>query len=173
MNTHNLVEDMVWLTEPEKTKAHGYADEFENLFEECNVPRTLFTYLRASDIIAQCFYISRIEARLMEVSAPGPSTAKNAPTVESIVEAAGKARERLRKAMKEFEEYCANAGTPVDKGLAAIMRPILKKAEGVYEKVVQLDGAKKDHHGATAKRGTQAIETASIPGGPEASCDEE
>lgn len=49
------------------------------------------------------------------------------------VEALAKTWERLRKAMKELTEACEAEGTPLGKGLADTMKPILKRAEGVLE----------------------------------------
>jgi len=159
MDVQTLLSDNTWMTDEEKKRAGEFAEAFADLFEKSAVVSTLLVCIRAADIIALYFHVARIESRLLEVASAASADAKRGATVEDILEAAGKARERLRKAVKELEEYCSNAGTPIDKGLAGIMRPILKKAEGVYEDALQFEGRKKARKHAAAKRGSLPAET--------------
>lgn len=48
-------------------------------------------------------------------------------------EVLGKARDRFRKAMKEFEDSALRFGAPAGRGLADAVRPLLKKAEGALD----------------------------------------
>lgn len=56
-------------------------------------------------------------------------------------EALGKAQERLRKAVKDLEEYYTKTGSPIDIGLADLMKPVLKRAEGVLEDALEFESA--------------------------------
>lgn len=59
------------------------------------------------------------------------------PTLEALA----KARERYRKVMKELMKEAGE--TETGGGLASIMLPILEKAEGVFENVVEQERRKK------------------------------
>ncbi len=67
-------------------------------------------------------------------AAPTPPPAKEPPNPLVAAEAVGKARERMRKAMKELEDFCDRAGKPIEEGLADTVKPIMKKTEGLAEK---------------------------------------
>jgi hypothetical protein len=69
-------------------------------------------------------------------------------------EALGKAQERLRKAVKELEEYYARTGSPIEIGLADLMKPVLKRAEGVLEDALEFESA----------TGKQPVTAASVEG---------
>lgn len=118
------------------------------VFERQGVVETPLLILRMEDVLANYLLVGRAE----RISETGPARTANRkeggtevaerntePHAPGLDEHIGKARERLRKSMKELEESCAKAGTPIDAGLADVMRPILKKAEGV------LEGALRDH----------------------------
>lgn len=96
---------------------------------------------RAADVQASLIDLVRIEdAHAVDAAAGEGVTAASAV---ARAEAAGKARERLRKAMKELEDSCAKAGTPIEKGLADRVRPLLKRAEGVLEESLRAPAKKR------------------------------
>lgn len=133
MDARTLALKNEWMTEDERKTAIELAKDFEDMFNERGIAPTPFANLRAAEIILLETHARRIEARLKDFPAIVSENTKRGATLEELIECAGKARERVRKAVKELEEYCANAGTPIDKGLAGTMRPILKKAEGIFD----------------------------------------
>jgi len=68
------------------------------------------------------------------------------------LETLGKAQERLRKAMNDLEESCAKAGTPIDKGLADVMKPILQRAKGILEDALAFEARKRAKKKPARKR---------------------
>ncbi len=66
-----------------------------------------------------------------------------------------KAIERRRKAVREIEDACQRAGTPLEQGLADEMAPLIAKADGVLEDALAFEqhkhaknnGAKTEVHG--------------------------
>ncbi len=100
-----LVEDMAAFL-----KSHG-------------VRQTPLVVLRVHDVLASFLDVLGAEETLAATDEPKTAA----------VESAAKARERLRKAMKELEESCERLGSPIGKGLADAMKPILKASEGVLE----------------------------------------
>ncbi len=115
--------------------------EFEGMFEQFGVPDTPCRNLRMLDVVIAYVHARRLDALLADAQANAESEAKGPPQL-SLFDAAGKAHERMRKAMKELEDYCNKAGTPVDVGLADIMKPIIEKAEGVLEDALEFEARK-------------------------------
>ena len=137
----------------------------ERMLEEHGVAMTPLVALRAEDVFVSWLVARRIEADLCAagifIAAPRsrtrasceePAPAMPAQNLTPAIEAAGKARERMRKAMKELEETCEKMGTPIDKGLADIMRPILKKAEGAFEEAIAMEEARKKQEATQMER---------------------
>ena len=67
-------------------------------------------------------------------NAPKKETPKR-PSLITLIEAIGKARERARKAIKELEEHCAKRETPINIGLADYMKPLIEKAGGILDEL--------------------------------------
>ena len=68
------------------------------------------------------------------------------------LDAIGKEWERLRKAMKDFAEHCGNMGTPIDIGLADLMKPTLEAAEGVLEDATAFEARRTAANAASEKK---------------------
>ena len=60
-----------------------------------------------------------------------------------LTEALGKTQERWRKAMKDVEDYLEKTGSPTDIALSDLMKPILKKADGVLEDALEYEAGKR------------------------------
>jgi hypothetical protein len=119
------------LAPAQRELAHAFTEALRAHLDGHGVAPSPLVVARAADVQASLVDLVRIEdAHALEACGAGEATAKDAV---ARAEAAGKARERLRKAMKELEDSCAKAGTPIEKGLADRMRPLLKRAEGVLE----------------------------------------
>lgn len=82
--------------------------------------------LRVNEVAVTWLVSRRVEAGL----APEDDTSAAPRTSPAQAEAIGKARERLRKAIRELEEYCERAGTPIDQGLADLMKPVIQQIQG-------------------------------------------
>lgn len=95
------------------------------LLKERGVKENPLLALRVNELTVTWLVSRRVEAAL----APEEDTA--APRMSPAqAEAIGKARERLRKAVRELEEYCERAGTPIDRGLADLMKPVIQQIQG-------------------------------------------
>ncbi|HOZ48071.1 MAG TPA: hypothetical protein PLO37_21050 [Candidatus Hydrogenedentes bacterium] len=130
----------VWFTDAERALAEALVGDFAELFGQCGVAETASLKMRTEDVIVSYLHVRRVEHLL----APSVVEAATATTAneERVIDAAGRARERLRKAMKELEDYCTRAGAPIDQGIAGLMKPILKKAEGVIEDALAFEQKK-------------------------------
>jgi len=116
-------------TEPSQAQSPigVFVAEMSQLLAVCGVAPTPTIVLRVHDVATTLTIALAIEDPLLEGLAAGGEMPPSA------VESAAKARERWRKAMKELEESCARAGSPIDQGLPDEVRPLLRKAEGVLE----------------------------------------
>lgn len=63
---------------------------------------------------------------------PGPGEDRKPPDGEEV----GKAQERLRKALKEFEDAVGGTPDAAATGIADLLRPLLKETEGIVEEAV-------------------------------------
>lgn len=104
-----------------------FVAEMSQLLAACGVAPTPTIVLRVHDVATTLTIALALEDPLLEGLAAGEQMPSAA------VESAAKARERWRKAMKELEDSCARAGSPIDQGLPDEVRPLLRKAEGVLD----------------------------------------
>lgn len=104
-----------------------FVAEMSQLLAACAVVPTPTIVLRVHDVATTLTIALALEDPLLEGLAAGQEMPSSA------LESAAKARERWRKAMKELEDSCARAGSPIDQGLPDEVRPLLRKAEGVLE----------------------------------------
>ncbi len=125
----------------DRDKIRQLLAEFEGMFERFGVPDTPCRNLRTLDVVIAYVHARQLDALLADAQANAEADAKGPPQL-SLFDAAGKAHERMRKAMKELEDYCNKAGTPIDVGLADIMKPIIEKAEGVLEDALEFEAHK-------------------------------
>ncbi len=98
------------------------------LFAAHHVQTHVLIALRLEELLVHALLARRAEADLFDAPAEATATRRADP-----LERAGKARERLRRAMKELEEACAKQGTPIDQPLPERARPLLEQAAGIAE----------------------------------------
>ena len=139
MDLKTLAHGAPWMTPEETEVTQRFVRGMKRLFKRHGVKETPLLALRVDDVIVSYLLVCRIEAGLEhrtagepEGSAKGTGRASN--SLVSLVDAAGKARERMRKAMKELEDLCgsgetANGGL----GLADLLKPLMTKTDGVIE----------------------------------------
>ncbi|HOE67150.1 MAG TPA: hypothetical protein PLO62_11555 [Candidatus Hydrogenedentes bacterium] len=92
--------------------------------------------MRIEDVLASYWLVGRLESLLWNegVMIEKAGDAAKPATAHPALEAAGKARERLRKALTELESALHRAEPARQTfGVADLFRPLLMKAEGVYE----------------------------------------
>ncbi len=124
----HLLNGRSWMADDEALLAQALLECLLNTLNERGVEETSLVLLRAEDIVVNYVLARRLETALT------PGKLESAP-----LEALGKARERLRKSMKELEDYCTRSGKPIDTGFADIMKPVLKKAQGVLEDAIAFE----------------------------------
>jgi hypothetical protein len=131
------------LTGPDRALAARFVSEVEDVFERHGVELTPLLALRVQDVLVSYLVVRRLEETLRRdgiVLGEHPHSSdeeEGKPArVHPALEAAAKARERLRRAVHELEEACTRAGTPIDLGLADRMKPILKQARGVLDEAL-------------------------------------
>lgn len=113
---------------------------FRRFFQQHGVPETPFLMLHADDVIAAALTVACLEKMLAGLAATEEPLSQEPRDADArlralitIADAAGKARERMRKAMKDLEEYCARNGVSAGGGIADIMKPILEKANNALQ----------------------------------------
>ena len=114
-----------WMSADELELNRQLVRGVEQLLKDRGVAENPLLVLRVDDIVVSWLLTRRMEASL------GPGEDGQAPrTSAAQADAIGKSRERLRKAIKELEEYCERAGTPIDTGLADLMKPVIQEIQG-------------------------------------------
>lgn len=132
------------LTMPEAEVAEAWRAGMNDTYERHGVERTPLLILREEDVLMSFLTVRRMEESIAAARNEKASeeTRAGQPTIAAQIEAAGKARERMRKAVKELEESCARAGTPIAVGIADTVRPLLKRSQGVIEDAVAFEAGK-------------------------------
>ena len=114
-----------WMSTDEAALNRQFVLGMGKVLKDRNVAENPLLVLRINDIV-----VSWLLARRMEESLGPDDQGQTARTSAAQADAIGKSRERLRKAIKELEEYCDRAGTPIDTGLADLMKPVIQQIQG-------------------------------------------
>lgn len=141
-----------------------FGRELEGMLRKHGVEPTPLLAIRVEDVVASWLTARRLEDALCEDGASGLDEARTARGAAAapgglvraphpLLEAAGKARERLRKALKELEDACT-AGRGDEKlgaaGLAEEVRPLLRLGDGVLDDALAFEARKARRAGAAA-----------------------
>ena len=94
----------------------------KRLFLERGVEETPFLALRVADVAIHHLLVRRLEANLRP-----NAEASGAPISAALADQIGKARERLRKTIRELEDACARLGRPLDIGYADAVLPLVRQ----------------------------------------------
>lgn len=114
-----------WMSADELDLNRELVGGLKQQLEQRGVAESPLLFLRVDDVAVSWLLTRRMEAGL------GPGEDGETPrTSAAQADAIGKSRERLRKAIKELEEYCERAGTPIDTGLADRMKPVIQEVQG-------------------------------------------
>ena len=110
--------------------------DFWVMFGARDVELTSLVLARANDVVVSYLVVRKLEEAVWKAAKIAADRSDKQPMDKEtldLMEALGKAQERSRKAMKDFEEVLAKAGTPIGAGFADRVKPLLKKAEGILE----------------------------------------
>jgi hypothetical protein len=143
----------------ERTIIVPFVQGTEELIKRRGVEVTPLVAMRAGALLTDWLIARRIEEALRKEGVCRDELRKTAKTARSaddapaestysvmhpLVEALGKARERERKAIKEFEDALGGAAPPsAEGGLATELAPLLRAGDGVLEDALQFEAAKK------------------------------
>jgi len=121
-----LAEGEAWMNDEERRLNGQFVVGVRALLESRGVTENPLLALRVNDVVVSWLLVRRMEARLGEEGDPEAGER----TTPAAADAIGKSRERLRKSIKDLEDYCARAGTPIDTGLADVMKPVIQQVQG-------------------------------------------
>ncbi len=147
MELKTLAKGKDWMTPEERVVTAAFVKQMEATFKVGGVVVTPLVVLRTEDVLVSHLMVQRIEQDLAQNDTEEPEPKDKRASPLALIEAAGKARERLRKAMKEFEDACAKAGTPIDTGLADRLRPLLQQTEGTIEDALRFAEKQRQQQG--------------------------
>lgn len=125
MNMKTLALGETWMSTEEAELNRQFVQGMGKVLKDRDVAENPLLVLRINDIV-----VSWLLARRMEESLGPDDQGQAVRTSAAQADAIGKSRERLRKAIKELEEYCDRAGTPIDTGLADLMKPVIQQIQG-------------------------------------------
>ncbi len=90
--------------------------------------------MRLEDVFVSYFIARRAEDPLRQVGLL-PDVDDKGRGVTNKLDASNKARDRLRKAIKDLEDACPDAAASTGADLAAVLKPLIKKADAVLAEV--------------------------------------
>lgn len=125
MKLKTLVQGENWMSGEERELNGTFVRGAAKLLRSRGVAENPLLVLRVNDVVVSWLLTRRLEEGLGhdDTGAPVPTTPAQADSI-------GKSRERLRKSIKDLEDYCARAGTPIDTGLADLMKPVIQQVQG-------------------------------------------
>ena len=129
MKLNTLAEGEAWMSEDETTLNRQFVRGVKKLLRERGVAKNPLLVLRVNDVVVSWLLVRRMEANLGE-DPSDISGLESTQTTPAQADAIGKSRERLRKSIKDLEDYCARAGSPIDTGLADVMKPVIQQVQG-------------------------------------------
>lgn len=144
MDLKHLGQGELWMTAEERKLAKRLVDRIRVLFKARGVADTPLVALRVDDLCVSFLLTKRAE---QELAFPAEAEDAKKGAAAAAVEAVGRARERLRKSMKELEEACAKMGAPVDIGVADLVKPLMKRGQEVLEEGVRAQVASPQDQG--------------------------
>lgn len=129
MKLKTMVHGEIWMDEEESELNRQFVRGMGRLLRSRGVAENPLLALRVNDVVVSWLLVRRMEIALVK---PHPdSDSGDTPAITTAcADAIGKGRERLRKSVKDLEDYCSRAGTPIDTGLADAMKPVIQQVQG-------------------------------------------
>lgn len=135
-----LLLDKGWVWDGQVELARSLTHALLDFLEQRGVALTPLALLRVEDVVTNTVLVYRLEQGFgAEVEAEAGAARR--PMEAALMESDGKARERLRKAAKELEDFVERAGSPANPGLADQVKPLLLEAHGVLEEALDPEPA--------------------------------
>lgn len=129
-----------WMSDSERRDAAALAADFLTHAQGCGAEDSPALRLRCADVVAAALLLARAGRPL----ADDADAELDSKRLAADLDTHGKAQERLRKALKEFEDHCARADPSDQKNLADLMAPIMEQAPELYERLAQLQQTRRN-----------------------------
>jgi hypothetical protein len=123
-----IVKAEKWMTPQERVFYSRFAASIEYTLDQRGIEMTSMTALRVNDVVVSFVLVRRLESTLNS-DAVAAETATKPQTLIALVDGIGKAREKMRKALKELEDVCGPIAMPQETGFADRMKSIVKRAD--------------------------------------------
>ena len=153
MNLRTVSNGESWMTEEEQNRVKKLGQSLRRSLKARHIEDEPFIALRVEDLCVSWVIAKRVETELCMPENSRKAEAKEDPQSSpeqseaarkklereaaaaraAAVDAVGRARERLRKSLKELEDACGKGGAPARRGLADELMPLMLRAEGVEE----------------------------------------
>lgn len=145
MNLRALGRGEVWMTDEERLAMKQFIGGMRRMFAARKVEESPLLTLRVADVGIHWLLARRLERGL--ILDRDDSGDRPVEFSGSLADQIGKARERMRKAVRELEDACARLGAPIDVGIADNMLPMVRKTSDLlHDSRVH---ATHDEHGET------------------------
>jgi hypothetical protein len=108
--------------------------ELLRMLRKSGMPESPLTMLCVEDLASSCEAVRMAEEILMSAG-----EAQDAAAFVRLLDAVGKARERMRKAMKEMRDLCAQYGKPAGRTLPEGVMALIESGKGVIEQSLDSD----------------------------------
>lgn len=131
-----------WMNDSERRDAAALAADFNAYAQGCGAADSPTLRLRCADVVAAAILLARAGRPLVDYA--DTDAELDPKRLATDLDTHGKAQERLRKALKEFEDHCARAHPSDQQNLADLMAPIMERAPELYERLAQLQQARRD-----------------------------
>ncbi len=128
-----------------RTEVEAYDRALIRDLKRCGAKETPVLWHYACAVNSALMVVKHIERMLFGVRDPEKPDANADPKKDrdvALIETLGKAWERWRKAVKDLEDYLMRTGTPTEIAMADLMKPILKRTDGVLEDALEYEAAK-------------------------------
>jgi len=132
MTLTKLSKGAAWMDDDEKTLAKWFVSRMARLLRQRGVAQTPLLVVRVNDAMVSYLLARRAENLLGFGQADDGTAVPPPPAAYDLV---GKAHERLRRATRELEDFCARAGKPIDTGIADRLQPLMEHTRKITEKL--------------------------------------
>lgn len=120
---------------PPPAPAPALVEAVARLLAERQAPLSPLLALRIRELLYDAVLADGVETALWHEGLLGDAGSKG-KFVHPGVDALGKARDRMRKALGELEELLDRLGAPSERGFVDHMKPLLEKARGAVDEAM-------------------------------------
>ena len=141
----DLVFDRSGYTGAARAEVEAYDRALIRELKRCGAKESPVLWNYACAVNSALMVVKHIEGMLFGVRPEEKPVVNAEPKKDrdiALIETMGKAAERWRIAVKDLENYLVKTGAPAQIALADVMKPILKRAEGVLEDALAFEAAR-------------------------------